>query len=126
MRARHRLRSSQDFRRVPRQGVRSARSHVVVHLALLAEAPAVARVGFVVSGKVGNSVVRHRVTRRLRAIMDERVTSLPTGATCVVRALPGIQDVPFADLTEQVDAALAGACRKLERRAASLSTGTDR
>jgi len=111
--SRHRISSGDDFRRATRQGVRSARSHVVVHLALLPEAPEGPRVGFVVSKKVGNSVVRHRVTRRLREIIRPRLSLLPSGSTCIVRALPGIDDVPFAQLTEQVDSAVRTAATKL-------------
>lgn len=42
--------------------------------------------GFVVSRKVGNSVLRHRVTRRLRHMV--RDLDRPDGIDVVVRALP--------------------------------------
>lgn len=114
--SRHRISSGDDFRRTSRQGVRAARSHVVVHLALLPEAPDGPRVGFVVSKKVGNSVVRHRVTRRLREIVRPRLELLPRGSTCVVRTLPGIVDVPFAELEREVEQAMGSAAAKLRRR----------
>jgi ribonuclease P protein component len=37
---------------------------------------------------VGNSVVRHRVTRRLRALVREELDRLPATADLVVRARP--------------------------------------
>ena len=46
------------------------------------------RAGFVVGRAVGNSVVRHRVTRRLRALVREELHRLPGGANLVVRARP--------------------------------------
>lgn len=115
--ARHRLRTGDDFRAVTRQGTRSARSHVVVHLALSPERGPEPRVGFVVSRKIGNAVVRNRVTRRLREIFRARMTDLPAGCDVVIRALPGIEQLPFGELEEQVDAAISAALRKHERRA---------
>jgi len=51
-------------------------------------APAGARAGFVVGRTVGNSVVRHRVTRRLRAVVRQELHRLPSSADLVVRARP--------------------------------------
>ena len=47
-----------------------------------------ARAGFVVGKAVGGSVVRHRVTRRLRALVREQLHRLPSTADLVVRARP--------------------------------------
>jgi ribonuclease P protein component len=46
------------------------------------------RAGFVVGKAVGNSVVRHRVTRRLRAVVAAELHRLPASADLVVRARP--------------------------------------
>jgi ribonuclease P protein component len=46
------------------------------------------RAGFVVGKAVGNSVVRHRVTRRLRAVVLGELPRLPESADLVVRARP--------------------------------------
>ena len=46
------------------------------------------RAGFVVGKAVGNSVVRHRVTRRLRAVVLGQLDRLPETADLVVRARP--------------------------------------
>ena len=45
--------------------------------------------GFVVSKKIGNAVVRNRVTRRLREIVRPHLETLPAGSAIVLRALPG-------------------------------------
>jgi ribonuclease P protein component len=63
-------------------------------------------VGFVVSKAVGNSVVRHRVSRRLRHQMAERLGQLPVGAAVVVRALPPAATASSAELGKDLDAAL--------------------
>ena len=115
-----RLHSSDEFRAVTRGGVRSARSHVVVHLTLLTQGEDAPRVGFVVSKKIGNAVVRNRVTRRLREIVRPHLETLPPGSALVLRALPGIQDQSFAELRDDVDSALGTAERKLERRTAAV------
>jgi ribonuclease P protein component len=67
---------------------------MVLHLlpqrpaALGAGAPPGPRAGFVVGKAVGNSVVRHRVTRRLRAVVLGQLDRLPATADLVVRARP--------------------------------------
>ena len=50
--------------------------------------PPGARAGFVVGKAVGNSVVRHRVTRRLRAVVAGELHRLPASADLVIRARP--------------------------------------
>jgi ribonuclease P protein component len=121
--SRHRLHTAQQFRTATRRGARAARSHVVAHLVLRTEEPQEARVGFVVSTKVGNSVVRHRVTRRLREIVRSHLSEIPERSDLVLRTLPGVQDVPFAELEEQVVGAIASARRKLAKRSAPRPAG---
>lgn len=69
--------------------------------------PAGARAGFVVGRAVGNSVVRHRVTRRLRAVVRAELHRLPATADLVVRARPeaGVasSDLLRRDLTAGLD-----------------------
>ncbi|SNR75591.1 ribonuclease P protein component [Blastococcus mobilis] len=69
--------------------------------------PPGARAGFVVGKAVGNSVVRHRVTRRLRAVVREELHRLPGSADLVVRARPeagtASSDVLRRDLTAGLD-----------------------
>ena len=67
------MRSSKDFQRTTRRGVRVGRPTLV---------------GFVVSGAVGNAVIRNRVKRRLRHLAAARVAGTPAGVDIVVRALP--------------------------------------
>ena len=85
-----RMRSSKDFRRTTRRGVRASRPTLVVHAAHLDGG---ARVGFVVGTAVGNAVTRNRVKRRLRHLAAAQVADTPNGIGpgnigIVVRALP--------------------------------------
>lgn len=64
------------------------------------------RCAFAVGKNVGNSVIRHRITRQLRHVMAERLALFPIGSQIVVRALPGAANASFAQLGENVDFAL--------------------
>ncbi len=66
-----------------------------------------------VSKAVGGSVVRHRVTRRLRHLVAPRLEALPEGALLVVRAFPPAATATSAELAEDLDAGLRGALQKL-------------
>jgi ribonuclease P protein component len=59
-----------------------------------------------VSKAVGNAVVRHRVLRRLRHLVRDRLSVLPAGSLVVVRALPGAGDAVHDQLARELDAAL--------------------
>ena len=89
---------------------RAATRYLVVHRRLIDPADATRtsgpRVGFVVSKQVGNSVVRHRVTRRLRAVLAEQLPGQPESADLVVRALPAAAGAGSAQLAEAVAEAL--------------------
>ena len=69
--------------------------------------PPGARAGFVVGKAVGNSVVRHRVTRRLRAVVRDELHRLPAAADLVVRARPeaavASSELLHRDLTAGLD-----------------------
>ena len=64
------------------------------------------RAGFVVGKAVGNSVVRHRVTRRLRALVLEQLHRLPDTADLVVRARPEAAAASSADRRRDLTAGL--------------------
>lgn len=85
--AANRMRSSEDFSYTIRNGKRSGNKILVVHV-VGGNREAGQQVGFTVSKKVGNSVVRHRVVRRLRHIMRDLLPQLAVQSV-VVRALPG-------------------------------------
>lgn len=112
---RHRLTRRADFAQTTRHGVRLARAHCVLHLRRRDDV-APTRVGFVVSRKVGGSVTRHLVTRRLRAILAPELVTLPPGFDLVVRALPPAGTAGFEVLRAELHAALPDALAKAARR----------
>lgn len=107
----NRLRRRADFTSAVRRGRRAGRRNLVVHLRHpdphgTEESPPLPRAGFVVSKAVGNAVIRHRVQRRLRHLVRERLPVLPAGSLVVVRALPGAGDATYEQLARDLDAAL--------------------
>ncbi|MFD0810762.1 ribonuclease P protein component [Amycolatopsis umgeniensis] len=119
-----RLRRSEDFRAVMRRGAKAGRRRLVVHALTTdpSEAADAARAGFVVSKAVGNSVVRHRVSRRLRHLVSARIGTLPPGSSLVIRALPPAADASSAELGSDLDASL----RRLGLSEPSVVTGKSR
>lgn len=93
-----RIRDSETFRLVVRQGRRHGGRYCVVHAFRSQESGY--RVGFVVSKSVGNAVVRNRVKRRLRHIVAD-LPLLP-GSCVVVRALPRSCDASFDQLRAEL------------------------
>lgn len=84
-----------------RTGSRAASRTVVVH-ARTSPTSAPARAGFVVGRSVGGSVVRNRVTRRLRHLMAVHLEELPAGTEVVVRALPPSAGASGTELAQDV------------------------
>lgn len=103
--AAHRLTRAADFTEVTKRGRRARSGAVLVYL-LAEPADGTSRVGLVVGKAVGTSVVRHRVSRRLRAQLAQRLDRLPAGAKLVVRALPDTATAASAILGRDLDRAL--------------------
>jgi ribonuclease P protein component len=75
-----------------------------------------ARVGYTVSRRVGESVVRNRVRRRLREIVRLHQELLVPGTDYVIVATPPAVKASYAELEGDLTA-LLGACRAwLEKR----------
>ncbi|MDQ2836154.1 MAG: ribonuclease P protein component [Actinomycetota bacterium] len=118
--AAHRLRSSTDFSAVTRRGRRARCGSVVAYLLPAEDSPAgrdklrtmsdqtdqPAQIGLIVGRTVGGSVVRHQVSRRLRAQLALNLDRLPAGSRMVVRALPDTATAPSSQLGADLDAAL--------------------
>ena len=79
-----RLRKNEDFRLIYKRGRENVHPLVVLYVmrrtgALVAKAPG-QRIGFVVSKKQGNAVVRNRIKRRLREAVRMYLPELKSGA----------------------------------------------
>lgn len=110
-----RLTRPDDFARAIRRGRRAGRRSLVVHLLYQDDNDHPARAGLVVSRAVGGSVVRHRVSRRLRHLLREELAGLATGSLLVVRAHPAAAASSYAQLREDLSSALRAAARRPSR-----------
>ena len=125
--AANRMRRPDEFAKAF-DGKRARAGRVAVYLGS-ADAPDAAdlhevKVGFVVSKKVGNSVVRHRISRQLRHILRPWINdgTLARGEYVVVRALPGSAGSSSADFAADMSAALKKIRRKQHQRGTSTRT----
>ncbi|MGD1067442.1 MAG: ribonuclease P protein component [Vulcanimicrobiaceae bacterium] len=99
MRAYDSLRRRGDFSRVTRRGRRFAGPFMTW---FLAEGRGRTRVGITVAGTVGGAVVRNRLRRRLKAILDHYPLGAPPWRDIVVIARPGAGELSFPTLQSEV------------------------
>ncbi|MAY79716.1 MAG: ribonuclease P protein component [Deltaproteobacteria bacterium] len=95
-----RLRNTRDIQRVQRLGRRIRLPHMLV--LYMPGTLDQSRVGFTVSRKVGNSVVRNRVKRWLREAVRENKEQLPSGIDLVIIAHPQAATAGLLSLASDV------------------------
>ena len=109
-----RLKKRREFLRAASRGKRAARPGLV--LQALAGEPGALRLGFTVTKKVGNAVVRNRIRRRLKeAVRLAGAAAADPGRDFVLVGRRPALDMPFSDLVSDVVGAV--------RAAASVKTG---
>lgn len=108
-----RLQKRSDFLRVQAIGERFSTPRVVV---IAAPSPKEGRrFGVTVSSKVGNSVVRSLVKRRLREIFRRDRLRWPEGYDYVVIARNAAAEASYEDLTQDIESWAAWYARRLAR-----------
>jgi ribonuclease P protein component len=103
-----RLRRPVEFRRVRDLSLRGW-PHPLLVLYIAPNELERTRVGITVSGRVGTSVVRNRVRRRLREAVRARFSQLPLGTDIVVAARPASGQASWDELSAALDIVLARA-----------------
>jgi ribonuclease P protein component len=93
------LRHRSEFSRVQRRGARRAGP---LFVALAAEARGGSRVGITVSKAVGNAVVRNRLRRRVKSILDRIAFGEPPHRDVVLIARPGAGEADFAAVAAEI------------------------
>ncbi len=111
-----RLRKRREFEECYASGVRVSGRHVQVFV-LGATADSRPRLGISVPRRVGTSVARNRVRRRLREIFRRsRELFAQTPASVVVNVRPSAAGADFTDLAEDYRTAVTRALARLPRR----------
>jgi ribonuclease P protein component len=114
-----RLHRSAEFLRLQRNGARFQSPHFVLYAGSLDHEPERSRLGVTVSRRIGNSVVRNRVKRRVRECFRKVMRAhLPVGTSIVVIARGGAGALESAALGEE----LAMAARNLSGRIVGRGT----
>ena len=85
-----------DFQRVYRKGKSYANKYLIMYI--LEQDMQKNRIGISVSKKVGNSVVRHRITRLIRESYRLNEGKFVDGLDIVVIAIPGAKEKSFFDI----------------------------
>jgi len=95
-----RLRKSADVQRVQRSGTRIRLQRMLI-LYTRSESEQT-RVGFTVSRKVGNAVVRNRVKRWLREAVRHQISDIPSGVDVVVIVHPQAAEANLLLLSQEL------------------------
>ncbi len=103
MRAYDSLRRRGDFARVTRRGKRRSGAFLTC---FVAEGRRGTRVGITVSGSVGGAVVRNRLRRRIKALLDRYPLGEPPWRDIVFIARPGAGELGFTALADEVSRVL--------------------
>lgn len=90
------LKNNQDFRKVYRKGKSLANKHLVLYV--MKNSLPVNRIGISVSKKVGNSVVRHRITRLVREAYRLNEEAISPGYDMVVIGREAAKGKNFEDI----------------------------
>jgi ribonuclease P protein component len=93
------LRRRGDFARVTRRGRRYAGTYLTC---FVADGRRRTRVGITISGSIGGAVVRNRLRRRIKAILDRYPLGAPPWRDIVFIARPGAGELAYPALVDEV------------------------
>ena len=89
------LKKNNEFQRVYRKGTSQANRYLVMYVLENHDRHMENRLGISVSKKVGNSIVRHRVTRVIREVMRLHWKEIKSGYDIVIVARPSAKESDY-------------------------------
>jgi ribonuclease P protein component len=95
------LRKNTQFKRVYNEGKYFVEKFVVLYLAKNEDN--ISRVGYSVGKKVGNSVIRNRVKRRMREIIRKEGIYFKNGLDLIFMARASSSDASFSEIKQNID-----------------------
>ena len=102
----NRLKKRKSFNYIYRKGRSVGNEYLTL---VFVYARGTAKVGFSVSKKVGNSVIRHRVTRQMRAAMRALMPQVRVHNSMIFIAKESMKDISTEVIKDAMDKALAKA-----------------
>ena len=96
----NRLTSTKDFQNVTKTGVRVYSDVAVIYALANPTTQKNSEIGLIVSKVVGNSVVRHKVSRQIRNVVKEMLETIPGNIQIVIRARPAITEKDFSEINK--------------------------
>lgn len=100
----HRINQGRDFRNIYKNGKRIPGRYILVFFRPGEEETS--RIGFVVSKKVGNAVIRNRAKRRLRSLLHDIMPGINRPYDIVINARPSIKASSTEELQQDIMQAL--------------------
>lgn len=94
LRKKYRLKNRSSFQYIYRRGKSTSSTSVVLQYIQAKNL----KIGFSVSKKIGNSVVRNKVKRRMRESAQLLIPRIKKGYNCIFVAKPQIASVGFTDI----------------------------
>lgn len=96
MEKKHRLRNNEDFKKVYRKGKNYWNRNIVLYVTK--NGFDYSRIGFSVTKKIGNSVVRNRVKRRMREICRLNFDNIKEGYDIIFIPKRNVIDIDYLEL----------------------------
>jgi ribonuclease P protein component len=100
MAALHKLKKNYEFKKVYNEGRYYVEKYVVMYI--IANNSALNRVGFSVSKKVGNSVVRNKIKRRMKEVYRQLADNTKLGFDIVYTARAGSGSADYSMIEKNI------------------------
>ena len=97
----NRLRKRKEFSYLYNNGTAKHTAHLTLVYLPTKHRPL--KIGFSIGKKIGKAHTRNLIKRRLRAIVREKVSTLPDNYNIVFIAKTGVTDITFDSLKEEVN-----------------------